>query len=135
MSSADNTIPIEAWNTVLFEKFFRFRDVLTNGLANHSDELLHRRPYEPGAYVLEVGCGFGEITRQIAAQVAASGSAVGVDCASNFIDLARLETRHSSFSNAHYFAADVQGDDLLGPYDHIFSRFGTMFFNLPGAAF
>jgi ubiquinone/menaquinone biosynthesis C-methylase UbiE len=81
------------------------------------------------------GCGFGETTRQIAAQVTSYGSAAGVDCAANFIDLARFETMHSNFGNAHYFAADVQSDDLLGPYDHVFSRFGTMFFNLPGAAF
>jgi hypothetical protein len=33
VNDADNTIPIEAWNTVLFEKFCRFRYVLTEGLA------------------------------------------------------------------------------------------------------
>jgi hypothetical protein len=30
--------------------------------------------------------------------------------------------------------ADVQCDDLRGPYDYVFSRFGTMFFNIPGLA-
>ena len=38
MSDVDNTIPIEAWNTVLFEKFCRFRHVLSHGLAGHSDD-------------------------------------------------------------------------------------------------
>ena len=28
----------------------------------------------------------------------------------------------------------MQCDDLQGPYDYVFSRFGTMFFNLPGIA-
>ena len=42
MSGIDNTIPIEAWNTVLFEKFCRFRHVLSHGLAGHSDELFRR---------------------------------------------------------------------------------------------
>ena len=37
-------------------------------------------------------------------------------------------------TNATFFVADVQGDDLRGPYDRAFSRFGTMFFALPGAA-
>jgi hypothetical protein len=32
------------------------------------------------------------------------------------------------------FAADVQSDDLRGPYDGAFSRFGTMFFTMPGVA-
>ena len=30
--------------------------------------------------------------------------------------------------------ADVQSEDLRGPYDFAFSRFGTMFFMSPGAA-
>ena len=30
--------------------------------------------------------------------------------------------------------ADVERDDLGGPYDEAFARFGTMFFNMPGLA-
>ena len=36
--------------------------------------------------------------------------------------------------NARFFVADVQGDDLGGPYDAAFSRMGTMFFISPVAA-
>ena len=131
MGANDNTIPIEAWNTVLYEKFIRFKDVVTMGLSGHSDELLRRRPYSPGARVLDVGCGFGDTTQQIARQVAPGGSAVGVDCAPNFVDGAAKEAREAAVKNASFFVADVQSDDLRGPYDHAFSRFGTMFFNLP----
>jgi ubiquinone/menaquinone biosynthesis C-methylase UbiE len=134
MAGNDNTIPIEAWNTVLFEKFSRFRHLLTHGLAGHSDAFFRENPYAPGSSVLDVGCGWGDTTLQIAQQIGPDGSAVGVDCASNFIDVARVEARDANVPNARYFAADVQADDLRGPYDHAFSRFGTMFFNLPGAA-
>lgn len=134
MSSTTNTIPIEAWNTILFEKFCRFRTVLTDGLSDHSNELLRRRPYPTGARVLDIGCGFGDTTRQIAKQVGPAGAAVGVDCAPNFVDLAKRGTAGSEAANASFFVADVQSDDLRGPYDQAFSRFGTMFFNLPGAA-
>ena len=134
MSGADNTIPIEAWNTVLFEKFGKFRHVLTQGLSDHGDEMLRRHPYRAGARVLDVGCGFGDATQQIAEQVGLSGDAIGVDCAANFIDLAVREAAQAEIGNASFFVADVQSDDLRGPYDHVFSRFGTMFFNLPGAA-
>src|SRR5262245_51877102 len=103
MSSTDNSISIEAWNTVLFEKFSRFRDVVTRGLSGHSDELLRRHSYQPGASVLDIGCGFGDTTLQIAQQVGPSGSAAGVDCAGNFIDLARAEAKQKDIGNAHYF--------------------------------
>jgi ubiquinone/menaquinone biosynthesis C-methylase UbiE len=133
-SDIDNTIPIEAWNTVLFEKFCRFRYVLSHGLSGHSEEFFRRKSYPAGGRVLDVGCGFGDTTRHIAAQVGPGGEAVGVDCAQNFIDLATRETAEASIKNASFFAADAQCDDLRGPYDHVFSRFGTMFFYLPGLA-
>ena len=134
MSNPDNSIPIEAWNTILFEKFCRFRFALTQGLADHSDALLRQRPYPAGARVLDVGCGFGDTTRVIADQVGATGAAMGVDCAPNFIEAAARETADAGVKNASFFVADVQTDNLRGPYDAAFSRFGTMFFNLPVAA-
>jgi ubiquinone/menaquinone biosynthesis C-methylase UbiE len=134
ISDGDNAVPIEAWNTILFEKFCRFRYVLSKGLAGHSDELLGRNPYPAGARVLDVGCGFGDTTQRIAAQVGHRGEAVGVDCAQNFIDVATREAGEASMRNASYFVADAQCDDLRGPYDYVFSRFGTMFFYLPGLA-
>src|SRR5262245_16446394 len=128
MSNTDNSIPIEAWNTVLFEKFCRFRHIMSQGLAGHSEEFFRRRSYPTSARVLDVGCGFGDTTPSIAAQVARGGKAVGVDCAQNFIDLATREAAEESIKNASFFVADVQCDDLGGPYDHVFSRFGTMSF-------
>jgi ubiquinone/menaquinone biosynthesis C-methylase UbiE len=134
IGDASNAVAIEAWNTVLFEKFCRFRYAMTHGLSGHSEELFRRRPYPAGVRVLDVGCGFGDTTRRIAAQVKPGGEAVGVDCAESFINLATREAAESSVKNASFFVADAQADDLGGPYDHVFSRFGTMFFNLPGAA-
>jgi len=131
MADTSNTIPIEAWNTILFEKFCRFRFVLTHGLSDHSDELLRRRPYPRGARVLDVGCGFGDTTQIIAKQVAPGGSAAGVDCAQNFVDQAARESADAKVANTTFFVADVQTEDLHGPYDAAFSRFGTMFFNMP----
>jgi len=134
MSSTENSIPIEAWNTVLFDKFCRFRNVLTHGLSDHSEKYFKRNTYPKGGRILDIGCGFGDTTQQIAKQVGPSGAAVGVDCAQNFIDIAKREAREAQLANASFLLADVQADHLSGPYDHIFSRFGTMFFNLPGAA-
>jgi ubiquinone/menaquinone biosynthesis C-methylase UbiE len=133
-AATDNTIPIEAWNTVLFDKFIRFRALLTDGLASHSNTVLPRLGYQAPQRVLDVGCGFGDTTQQIAAMLAPGGRAVGVDCAPRFIETAEAERRAAGIRNAKFLVADVQTGDLGGPYDHAFSRFGTMFFNLPGAA-
>jgi ubiquinone/menaquinone biosynthesis C-methylase UbiE len=129
-----NDVIIEAWNTVLFEKFSRFKHLLIHGLSAHSDEALRRHPHRQGARVLDIGCGFGDSTRRIAEQVGPAGKAVGVDCAANFIEAAHADARDSGLSNLEFLVADVQKDPLGAPYDQAFARFGTMFFDLPGAA-
>jgi ubiquinone/menaquinone biosynthesis C-methylase UbiE len=129
-----NAIIVEAWNTVLFDKFSRFKHLLISGLSGHSDEALARHAHPTGARVLDVGCGFGDSTQRIARQVGPAGSAVGVDCAPNFVEVARREAAAAGVANASFFVADVQFDDLRGPYDGVFARFGTMFFNMPGLA-
>ena len=132
--AGENDIVVEAWNTVLFDKFCRFKHLLIDGLAPHSNEALARHRPPEGARVLDVGCGFGDSTRIIARYVGPGGEAVGVDCAENFISAAASEARGAGIGNASFFVADVQTDSLRGPYDFAFSRFGTMFFMMPGAA-
>ncbi len=127
----DNDIVVEAWNTVLFDKFLRFKHLLIAGLAGHSDELLSRGQFRPGERVLDVGCGFGDSTIKIAGLVGASGEAVGVDCAQRFIESGEHDAAAAGVKNAKFFVADVQDDELGGPYDQAFARFGTMFFMSP----
>lgn len=129
-----NAIIVEAWNTVLYNKFCRFKHLLVDGLSQHSDAAFERCGHGQGDRVLDVGCGFGDSTRRIATQVGPQGEAVGVDCAANFIRDAEAEARQERISNARFFVGDVQWGDLKGPYDHAFARFGTMFFQMPGAA-
>ncbi len=131
---SDNEVVVEAWNTVLFEKFVRFKHLLIAGLAGHSDEILSRQLYRKGDRVLDIGCGFGDSTIKIAAALGPTGRAVGVDCAERFIATAEAEAAAAGARNASFFTMDVQIDDLRGPYDHAFARFGTMFFMAPGAA-
>jgi len=130
----NNDIVIEAWNTVLFEKFTRFKYLFIEGYASISEEALKRNKPSEGASVLDVGCGFGDCTIQIAKSLGKDGVATGVDCASNFIDECNKAATDESVGNAKFFVADVERDNLRGPYDQAFARFGTMFFNLPGLA-
>ncbi len=134
MAGVSNDIVIEAWNTVLFDKFVRFRHLLIEGLSGHSEEALARHAHPAGARVLDVGCGFGDSTIRIARSVAPDGQATGVDCAQNFVDIAASDAGEAGVENASFLVADVQMDDLKGPYDYAFSRFGTMFFMSPGAS-
>jgi SAM-dependent methyltransferase len=129
-----NAEAIEAWDGPLFDRFVRFRHIVVAGLANHGDEALRLFPPRPGQRVLDLGCGFGDTTQDIARLVGPEGEAVGVDASDRFIEAAREEAAAAGVENARFEVADVQADDLGGPYDMAFSRMGMMFFANPVAA-
>jgi ubiquinone/menaquinone biosynthesis C-methylase UbiE len=131
--SGSNEDTAAAWNGVLFDKFVRFRDVITRGFSRHSDAALKRHP-PAGAHVLDVGCGFGDVTAAVARALGQEGMVSGVDVADRFVAEARAEAARQGLTNARFFRADVQTEDVGGPYDMIVSRFGTMFFASPLAA-
>ncbi|MBV8756470.1 MAG: class I SAM-dependent methyltransferase [Deltaproteobacteria bacterium] len=124
-----NREAIEAWNTVLFDKFVQFRRVLTTGLGIHGTRAMDLHPPREGARVVDIGCGFGDTTIELGRRVGPRGHATGVDAASRFIDSARTEARGRE--NVSFEVADVEASVPGGPYELAFSRMGTMFFSSP----
>jgi ubiquinone/menaquinone biosynthesis C-methylase UbiE len=129
-----NTEAITAWDGPLYDRFVRFRALVTVGLGAHGERALALYPPLPGQHILDVGCGFGDTTQRIASLVGSGGEAVGVDAAQRFIDTAQAETAELGINNARFETADVQERVPGGPYDAAFSRFGTMFFANPVVA-
>jgi SAM-dependent methyltransferase len=132
--SDDNDETTRAWNGVLFDKWVRFKHLLTAGLADHGLALMARQPPEPGSRVLDLGCGFGDTTQKLAEKLGPRGEAVGVDIAQNFIDASARDAREAGVSNARFVRADIQVDDLGGPFDAAYARFGMQFVAAPVAA-
>ncbi|HTZ88544.1 MAG TPA: class I SAM-dependent methyltransferase [Solirubrobacteraceae bacterium] len=129
-----NEEAIEAWDGPLFERFVRFRHLLTTGLGAHGDEALSLAPPPRGGQVLDVGCGFGDMTQQIAAAVGAEGHVRGVDAAPNFIEAAREDAERGGIENVSFEVMDVEAGGFDDRFEMAFSRFGTMFFANPVAA-
>jgi SAM-dependent methyltransferase len=91
-----------------------------------------------GERVLDVGCGCGETTLQVAARVGAEGFATGVDISAPMLARARARAAQSKVVNAQFLEADAQvapATDVGAPFDAVVSRFGVMFFSDPVAAF
>jgi ubiquinone/menaquinone biosynthesis C-methylase UbiE len=86
-------------------------------------------------HVLDIGCGTGQTTRQ-AARTARGGSALGVDISAPAIERARELARAEGLRNVTFEHADAQVHRFPHErFDLAISRFGTMFFDDPGAAF
>ncbi len=132
--AAANEEAIEAWNGVLFDRFLRFREIVTTGLGAHGEVALQAHPPRPGERVLDIGCGFGDTTQRIAELVGSGGSVLGVDVAERFIEVARAEAEEAGAANMEFTVADVEATEFDDRFDYAFSRFGTMFFANPVAA-
>jgi SAM-dependent methyltransferase len=89
-----------------------------------------------GLRVLDVGCGCGETTLELAERVGASGSVHGVDISATLLGVAEAAARAAGARHARFQNADAQTEAFEGaPFDAAFSRFGVMFFADPSAAF
>jgi SAM-dependent methyltransferase len=130
----ENEEATEAWSGVLFDRFVEFRELLVAGLGHFADEALRLHHPAPGDSILDIGCGFGDTTQQLARLVGGDGRAVGVDVAEPFIETAMAEAAAAGVGNVEFVAGDVQVMDLPGPFDFVFSRMGVMFFANPVAA-
>jgi ubiquinone/menaquinone biosynthesis C-methylase UbiE len=96
-----------------------------------------RRAYgiRHGDRILDVGCGAGETTRD-AARMAADGSALGIDVSAEMIERARALSEAEGLRNISFEVGDAQFHSFpSGHFDVVISRFGTMFFADPVAAF
>jgi SAM-dependent methyltransferase len=129
-----NAETTEAWDGPLYDRFVRFREIVTTGLGAHGEEALRRFPPTSGQRVLDIGCGFGDTTQRLAELVGSDGEAVGVDVSPRFIESATQEANAAGVGNARFEVVDVEVGNLGGPYDMAFSRFGTMFFAGPVSA-
>jgi len=104
-------------------------------LRRHNEVLLRACGIQHRDHVLDIGCGTGQTTRQ-AASTARAGSALGVDVSAPSIERARMLARTAKLRNIEFEQADAQTYRLpSGHFDAAISRFGTMFFDDPAAAF
>ncbi len=89
-----------------------------------------------GHHVIDVGCGSGTTTRELARRVAPDGTALGVDIAAEMLELARRKAADEGVDNVEFLRADAQVHDLgEHRFDSAYSRLGVMFFADPVAAF
>jgi ubiquinone/menaquinone biosynthesis C-methylase UbiE len=104
-------------------------------LRKHNEIL--RRAYGIGPHdqVLDIGCGAGQTTRD-AARLAVAGRVLGMDVSAPMIERARRLAEAAGLRNVTFEHADAETHHFPAErFDVAISRFGTMFFADPVAAF
>jgi SAM-dependent methyltransferase len=110
-------------------------DALDAMLAPVGDALLAAAEIRTGEAVLDIGCGAGATTLASSRVVGPKGSVTGVDLTPEMLELARTRLSAAGDGNVEFVEGDAAKCDFRGCYDVVISRFGTMFFDDPVAAF
>jgi ubiquinone/menaquinone biosynthesis C-methylase UbiE len=125
----------DVWNEILAPKFIRYRPILVAGAEPHGRRAMALFGPALGDRTLDVGCGFGDATLDLAERVGLHGTATGLDVAAAFLSIARQAASESGAPNVDFIVGDAETFRPPEPFDYLFARFGTMFFERPLAAF
>ena len=107
-------------------------DIMLNPLG---EKALAKLDLKSNSEVLDIGCGCGATTLEIAKQVS-EGTVTGLDISVPMLDKAESEAGIQGIANVDFRVVDVQVDQLASEkYDYVYSRFGVMFFDDPYEAF
>ena len=122
------------WNGADGEFWASHYERLDRILAPVNDPLLSFAAPEPGSSVVDVGCGCGGLTLDLARRVGPSGHVTGIDISEPMLGRAQERLRGYSNTSLRLGDAAALSLDSLGAR-LIVSRFGVMFFGDPAAAF
>lgn len=126
----------EDWAGEMGERWLAGLDRFESMISPVGDALLDRADFRPGEHVVDIGCGGGATTREIARSVQPGGQVVGLDISPALVAEARRRAAEAGLDNVSFIAGDAAKVLPPGaPFDRLHSRFGTMFFADPDAAF
>jgi trans-aconitate 2-methyltransferase len=100
----------QSWDANLYSDKHAFVFNLGQGVVNLLDP-------QPGEHILDVGCGTGQLTMQIAEAVGRQGRVVGIDSSP-----AMIESALANSPTADFRLADVTQMSFEGEFDAVFSN-------------
>jgi SAM-dependent methyltransferase len=132
--TAANTDQMAYWNDAAGPAWVEFQDALDRQIEPLGARVIDLLAPAPGERFLDIGCGCGQTTLELAKRVGPTGAVLGVDISRPMLAVAR--ERAAGVPQARFLEADAQTHPFEpGACDAIHSRFGVMFFQDPTAAF
>lgn len=124
-----DSLPAEEWAGVMGERWLAHLDRFEGMIAPIGQALISRAAFRPDERVVDVGCGAGGTSIEIARLVGPQGAVLGIDISPQLIEAAQRRGQAARVDNVSFRCADAAIAEIDGPrYDHLFSRFGLMFF-------
>ena len=133
--SAANAAQVAYWNETAGRTWADLQDRIDRQIRPLGLAAMERLAPASGEQVLDVGCGCGDTSLELARRVGPEGGVLGLDISAPMLEVARSRAETAGLRNLTFHEADAQTASLPGDRDAVFSRFGVMFFADPAAAF
>lgn len=135
-SRGPNAEQIDYWNRVGGDKWVDLQamlDAQLDDLGRVAMDAVHPRP---GERVIDVGCGCGQTTLDLAERVGPDGHVLGIDVSEPMLRRTRERVLSAGHEHVQLVLDDAQTHAFApATSDAVFSRFGVMFFADPAGAF
>ncbi|HVV92201.1 MAG TPA: methyltransferase domain-containing protein [Hyphomicrobiales bacterium] len=134
--SGSNVAEIAEWNGSRGKAWLARHELVNRQITPFGRRAMEKLMLRPGEHVLDIGCGCGEPTIELARAVGPAGRATGIDGSRLLLEEARAMAAREGVANASF----IEGDAATYTFPPaaagaLFSRFGVMFFADPEAAF
>lgn len=130
----DNRAQADFW-TSAGHMWTAARDRFDQQVGDHGTAAIDALGPRPGERIVDVGCGAGSTTVELAERVGPDGTVLGLDISPSMIDGAAALAASRGVSNVSFSVADAMAERFEGDADALYSRFGTMFFSDAVAGF
>jgi SAM-dependent methyltransferase len=135
ISEGPNSDEIDYWNGQAGQNWINENQLTDIMYQPFGNKAIERAEPTSGEHILDIGCGCGTTTLELARLVAPGGAITALDVSSVMLKVAQIKAE-SALVPVSFLNADAETCALAPEtYDVMFSQFGVMFFANPSAAF
>jgi SAM-dependent methyltransferase len=127
----DNSEQIAEWNGTLGQRWVAMQREIDRIVVPFGDAALKIAAPQPGERLIDIGCGCGGTSLDIARIVGKTGAVLGIDVSTPMLEVARSQ---ADCAHLAFREGDASDAELPANTDLLFSRFGVMFFSRPTQA-
>lgn len=135
MSSSNENNPQDLWQGSAATRWLQEQVRLDELLKPFGQAAQMTLAAATGEWIVDVGCGAGTTTFELAEAVGPSAGVYGIDISEPLLRRARERAQAAGVHNTHWILADAATHRFDRGFDALYSRFGVMFFSDPVAAF
>jgi SAM-dependent methyltransferase len=134
LDAGPNAAQAAYWNESAGPTWVELQDRLDAQLEGVGRAAIAALAPAAGERLVDIGCGCGATTLELARRVGPDGAVLGADISAPMLAVAERRAAAAGLAHARFVEADAQ-THAFEPADGFFSRFGVMFFADPTAAF